>query len=508
LLYFFSGVWFGVVGTRMSFLIRVELGQPGSFIKDPKIFNVLITAHGLIMIFFFVMPVLIGGFGKWLIPLHLGVPDMALPRLKKLRFWLLPSSMLLIKLRFFLRKGVGTGWTMYPPLRGNIAHEGLGVDLAIFSLHIAGLRSILGSLKFKTTVFSFKKKSYLNRWYKISLFIWSMLVTGFLLIFSLPVLAAGLTMLLTDRNFKTSFFDPVGGGDPILFQHIFWFFGHPEVYVLILPGFGIVSQIIVSYSGKPQTFGHIAMVFAIIGIGLLGFVVWAHHMYTVGLDLDTRAYFTRATMVIAVPTGIKIFKWLSTLFGRPLKFINDGVPLIWVRGFIFLFSLGGLTGIVLSNARLDIALHDTYYVVAHFHYVLSMGAVFSIFAGLIFWWPIVIGNTLKVDLLVSHFWVMFVGVKMTFFPQHFLGLAGMPRRYRDYPDVYAFWNQISRLGSLLSTLGVLFFFYIIWEAMYLNRSVKFFSISATQIEFVSENFSLKNHTYLENLLFFKKTPAN
>jgi len=498
LLYFFRGVWFGVVGTSFSFLIRLELGQPGTIINDGHVYNCLVTAHGLIMIFFFVMPVLIGGFGKWLIPLHLKIPDMALPRLNNLRFWLLPCSMFLIVIRAFVGEGVGAGWTIYPPLSRKIAHEGLRMDFAIFSLHVAGLRSILGSLKFNTTIIvKTVNIGKGGRWGEISLFIWSMFITGFLLIFSLPVLAGGLTMLLTDRKFKTSFFDPVGGGDPVLFQHIFWFFGHPEVYVLILPGFGIISQIIISYSGKQQTFGHFAMVFAIIGIGLLGFVFWAHHMFTIGLDLDTRAYFTRATMIIAVPTGIKIFKWLATIYGRPFSFFKDYISLIWAIGFIFLFTLGGVTGIILSKARIDIRLHDTYYVVAHFHYVLSMGAVFSIFAGVIHWWPLVFGKSLNIDLLVSHFWILFFGVNLTFFPQHFLGLKGMPRRYIDYADCFSFWNQISRFGSLLSIFGVFFFFYIIWERMITNRGMMFFCVSNTQIEWKILQFPSKNHSFFE-----------
>jgi cytochrome c oxidase subunit I len=496
-LYLIFAIIAGIVGGAISGMMRLELAEPGiqhltwwaNFMKGDEasidearhMWNVLITAHGLIMVFFMVMPAIIGGFGNWFVPIMIGAPDMAFPRMNNISFWLMVPSFILLLCSSFVPGGdgigAGTGWTVYAPLSTE-GSKGPAVDLAIFSLHLAGASSIMGAINFITTIFNMRAPGMTL--HKMPLFVWSVLVTAFLLLLALPVLAAAITMLLTDRNFGTAFFNPAGGGDPILYQHLFWFFGHPEVYIMILPGFGIVSQIISTFSRKP-VFGYLGMAYAMVAIGVVGFVVWAHHMFTIGMDVNTKMYFTAATMVIAVPTGIKIFSWIATMWGGSLTF---KVPMVWSLGFIFMFTVGGVTGVVLANGGIDNVLHDTYYVVAHFHYVLSLGAVFSLFAGFTYWFGKMSGRHLSEALGHLHFWMFFIGVNIVFMPMHFLGAQSMPRRYPDYPDAMAFLNEIVSYGYILMAASMVVFFVNVFYSLFAGKKAEgnYWGEGATTLE--------------------------
>nr|YP_010996273.1 cytochrome c oxidase subunit I [Saccharomycopsis fibuligera]WPA89456.1 cytochrome c oxidase subunit I [Saccharomycopsis fibuligera] len=501
MLYFMIAIFSGMMGSAMSLMMRLELAAPGQQILhgNNQIFNVIISGHAIAMIFFFVMPATIGGFGNYYLPLMMGASDMSFARLNNISFWLTPPALVCLLTSTLVESGPGVGWTVYPPLSGIQAHSGPSVDLAIFALHLTSMSSTLGAINFIATTLNMRTNGM--SLHKMPLFVWATFITAFLLLFSLPVLSAGVTMLTMDRNFNTSFFEVAGGGDPVLYQHTFWFFGHPEVYIMIVPGFGMMSHVLSTYSKKP-VFGGQSMIYAMASIGLLGFLVWSHHMYIVGLDVDSRAYFTSATMIIAIPTGIKIFSWLSTIYGGSIRLAT---PMLYALAFLFLFTMGGLSGVVLSNASLDVAFHDTYYVVGHFHYVLSMGAVFSLFAGYYYWSPQMLGLYYNEKLAQIQFWLMFMGANAIFFPMHFLGMNGMPRRMPDYPDAFAGWNYVSSMGSMISIISLVLFTYIMYDQFVNGLENKVQNKSVVHVktpDFVESNMMFKTQDVKSSSLDF------
>ena len=484
LLYLMVSAVVGFIAVLFTVFMRLELMSPGvqymclegfHLFSTPEtctpnghLWNVLITYHGVLMMFFVVIPALFGGFGNFFMPLQIGAPDMAFPRMNNLSFWMYVAGVCLGLASLFSpggndQLGSGVGWVLYPPL--STTEAGMSMDLAIFAVHVSGASSILGAINMITTFLNMRAPGMTL--FKVPLFSWSIFVTAWLILLALPVLAGAITMLLTDRNFGTTFFDPAGGGDPILYQHILWFFGHPEVYIVVLPGFGLVSHVFATFSRKP-VFGYLPMVWALIAIGAIGFVVWAHHMYTVGMSLSQQSYFMLATMVIAVPTGVKIFSWIATMWGGSVEFKT---PMLFAFGFLILFTMGGVTGIVLSQAGIDRAYHDTYYVVAHFHYTMSMGAAFTIFAGVYYWFGKMTGRQYPEFWGKLHFWMFFIGVNLTFFPQHFLGRQGMPRRYIDYPEAFAYWNEVSSWGAFLAFASFLMFIGIVFYTMFKGEKI-------------------------------------
>ncbi len=455
-------LWFSLfmffVGGGMALLIRAELFQPGLQIVQPEVFNSLTTVHALIMIFGAVMPAFTG-FANWLIPMQIGAADMAFPRMNNWSFWLMIPAAILLFASFAVPGGAaGSGWTLYPPLS---IQGGLGVDMTILAIHILGASSIMGSINIITTLLNLRAPGMTLM--KMPMFCWTWLITAYLMIAVMPVLAGAITMLLTDRHFGTSFFNAAGGGDPTMFMHIFWFFGHPEVYILILPAFGIVSQIIPTFARKPL-FGYASMVYATASIALLSFIVWGHHMFTVGMPAQGQLFFMYATMLIAVPTGVKIFNWIATMWRGSLSFET---PMLFCIGFLCMFTLGGFSGLVLAVVPVDITLHNTYYVVAHFHYVLFPGAIWGLMAGVYFWLPKFTGRMYNETLGKWHFWLSAISFNITFFPQHFLGLAGMPRRIPDYALQFAEWNMVSSIGAFILGFSQLLF---VWNVVSCIRS--------------------------------------